>query len=167
MTRYAEIRGRIRSGDLLAWEGRSIGARLVRWWTGARISHTGVALWIGPRLFSVEARPGLGVTMRLLSSALPVEWSALEIERERWSQAEDYALRQLGRNYSWLDALRAGLGLPPKRWNGYQCAEFVRAVLRRAGLEMNTSGLPLTPAAVRMAAETETSSGHEHLEGEH
>ncbi len=130
---YAEVRDQISSGDLIAWSGRSLGGWIVRRWTGARISHVGLALWIGPRLFCIEARPGIGVTMRLLSTALPCEWSPLELPEERWVRAEEFALRTLGRGYSWLDAILAGLGLPPRQWDKYQCAEFVSDVLRRAG----------------------------------
>jgi len=133
MPAYADIREHIRSGDLLAWSGRSIGARIIRHWTGSRISHVGLAMWVGPRLFSVEALPGIGVTMRLLSTALPLQWSPLELSPERWQSAEEFALRTLGRGYSWLDAILAGLGLPPRQWDKYQCAEFVLDVLARAG----------------------------------
>ncbi len=134
MSAYAARRAQIRSGDLLAWRGRSPGAWIVRHWTGARISHVGLALWVGPRLFAIEARPGLGVTMRLLSTALPCEWSPLDLPVERWAAAEEFALKTLGRGYSWLDAILAGLGLPPRRWDKYQCAEFVAGCYRRAGV---------------------------------
>ncbi len=133
MPRYADMRGRIRSGDLLAWSGRSPGAWIVRHWTGERVSHVGLALWVGPRLFAIEARPGIGVTMRLLSTALPCEWSPLALDAARWQPAEEFALNTLGRGYSWLDAILAGLGLPPRQWDKYQCAEFVSDALRRAG----------------------------------
>ena len=73
MPRYADIRSDIRSGDLLAWSGRSLGGWIVRHFTGARISHAGLALWVGPRLFCIEAQPGIGVIMWLLSTALPCE----------------------------------------------------------------------------------------------
>ena len=134
MPRYADIRGDIRSGDLLAWSGRSLGGWMVRHFTGARISHVGLALWVGPRLFAIEARPGIGVTMRLLSTALPCEWSPLKLDAARWTPAEEFALQTLGRGYSWLDAILAGLGLPPRQWDRYQCAEFVAECYRRAGL---------------------------------
>ena len=133
MPAYADIRADIRSGDLLAWSGRSLGAAIVRHWTGERISHVGLAMWVGPRLFCVEAVPGIGVTMRLLSSALPVEWSPLELPGEHWQAAEEHALRALGSGYSWLDAILAGLGLPTRQWHKYQCAELVAEVLARAG----------------------------------
>ncbi len=133
MPAYADTRQKIRSGDLLAWSGRSWGGRIVRHWTGERISHVGMALWVGPRLFAIEARPGIGVTMRLLSTALPLEWSPLELPDQQWRQAEDHALQALGRGYSWLDAILAGLGLPPRQWDKYQCAELVAELLARAG----------------------------------
>ena len=133
MPAYAEIRKAIRSGDLLAWSGRSLGAAIIRRWTGERISHVGLAMWIGPRLFSIEARPGVGVTMRLLSTALPVEWSPLALGQDQWARAEERALLALGRGYSWLDAILAGLGLPTRQWDKYQCAELVASLLTRAG----------------------------------
>jgi len=133
MPAYADIRARIRSGDLLAWSGRSVGAAIVRRWTGERISHVGLAMWIGPRLFSIEAVPGIGVTMRLLSTALPVEWSPLALKQDQWAEAEERALLALGKGYSWLDAILAGLGLPTRQWDKYQCAELVADLLARAG----------------------------------
>jgi len=133
MPAYADIRADIRSGDLLAWSGRSVGAAIIRRWTGERISHVGLAMWIGPRLFSIEAVPGIGITMRLLSTALPVEWSPLSLAHDQWAQAEEHALLALGRDYSWLDAILAGLGLPTRQWDKYQCAELVADLLTRAG----------------------------------
>ncbi len=157
MPRYADIRAEIRSGDLLAWSGRSLGGWIVRRWTGARISHVGLALWVGPRLFCIEARPGIGVTMRLLSTALPCEWSPLQIDAARWAPAEEFALQALGRGYSWVDAILAGLGLPPRQWDRYQCAEFVAECYRRAGLppfRRRAGGLRLIPDEIQRRAMT-------------
>ena len=157
MARYADIRGDIRSGDLLAFSGHSLGGWIVRHFTGARISHVGVAVWVGPRLFCIEAMPGIGVTMRLLSTALPCEWSPLDLPAERWAPAEEFALCTLGRGYSWLDAILAGLGLPPRQWDRYQCAEFVSECYRRAGLppfRRQTIGSRLIPDEIQRRAMT-------------
>jgi len=145
MPAYVDTRAHIRSGDLLAWSGRSVGARLIRHWTGSEITHIGLAWRAGGRLFTLEALPGIGVQMRLLSHALPCWW--LPVRASDWAAAEEYALGELGRGYSWLDAIRAGLGLEPKRFNGAQCAEYVREVYARAGLRW-AQRLPALPVAL-------------------
>lgn len=132
--KYEKARQQIRSGDLLAFYPNSLGGKIVSSWTNSRISHVGMSIWIGPRLFCIEALPGVGVTLSLLSKRLPCEWTPLFIEPEDWKQAEDFALCSLGAEYSWLDAIKAGLGLKPSKWNGKQCAEFVLDVYKKTPL---------------------------------
>ncbi len=127
---YEDYRSEIKSGDLLAWSGKGWVGRLIRTWTGQTYSHVGIAWVSAGRVFVIEAREGKGVTMRLLSKAMPVAWISLGLE---WSEeAETFALSELGQPYSLLNALRAGFGLLPRRKDGWQCAQYVLAVINFA-----------------------------------
>lgn len=51
---YAEYRTSIETGDIFCTMSPAPFSRLIRWWTGSKISHVGVFLWIENRLFIVE-----------------------------------------------------------------------------------------------------------------
>lgn len=74
----------------------------------------------------LEASPFHGVRMVPLSHKLPTLWASLKGE---WNdKAESIALANLGDPYGWLDAIRAGFGLPVLRNDSLQCAEYVSLV---------------------------------------
>jgi len=114
----------------LAWSGQGPVGRIIRAWTGQTYSHVGIAWVVGGRVLVLEAKEGRGVAARPLSKALPVFWVSTG---SQWTaNAETFALEHLGEPYSYLDALRGGLGLATGRKNGWQCAEYAAAVLNRA-----------------------------------
>lgn len=125
---YAKFRPLIKSGDLLAWSGTSSFGNLIRRWTGSSYSHVGIAWVIGDRVFVLEALDGRGVVISPLSNRL----SCYHIEtRTNWTvtmEAKALALQLIGKPYSYLDALRAGLHLKP-RSGGYQCVKYAAEVL--------------------------------------
>jgi hypothetical protein len=41
---YARLRSQLRTGDLVLFSGRTLAARLVRWWTGSPWSHIGIVI---------------------------------------------------------------------------------------------------------------------------
>lgn len=55
---YVEYRTTIESGDVFFTYSPKPFSRLIRWWTGSKISHVGVFLWIENRLFIVEMLEG-------------------------------------------------------------------------------------------------------------
>lgn len=138
--RYANARARIGDGDVLAWRGRSLIGRLIRAWTGETYSHVALAIWMDGRLMAIEAAEGRGVVIRPLSKRLPAFW--LHIPNGNGRVVLSRALRRLGETYSYLDALRAGLGFAP-RSGGWQCAEFVMAAI-----EPGAPAFARTPGAV-------------------
>lgn len=125
---YQTARNQIRSGDLLAWRGRGPVSWLIRHVSGGAHTHVGVAWWLHGRLFILEAREGVGVQIRAASAALSFDWiktGAVWTER-----VEQYALSKLGKPYSYIDALQAGLGFPLNQ-DGYICSEYAAELFRR------------------------------------
>ena len=51
---YNEYKLTIETGDIFCTMSPAPFSRIIRWWTGSTISHCGVFLWIGSRLFIVE-----------------------------------------------------------------------------------------------------------------
>lgn len=128
---YTALRHDIRSGDLIAFRGNGRWSRLIRHVTGGRHTHVGVAFWMRGRLFLLEAREGVGVQLRACSNVLPFDWIKTDV---RWTEdAETFAFRELGKPYSYLDAVRAGLGLKLKS-DGFICSEYA------AGIQMRCKG---------------------------
>ena len=148
MVDYATARESIRSGDLLAWRSKSLLSLVIRMVSAGSWSHVGVAWWFKDRLFVMEAREGVGVTLRAASQTLPFDHIAIKAD---WSErAETYAVSQLGLPYSYLDAARAGLGLKFAA-KGKICSEFAVDLLRRTGNAFLLSGRkgwpnPVTPS---------------------
>lgn len=125
---YSQARSQIKSGDLLAWRGRGPIAWLIRTVTGGSWTHVGVAWWLHGRLFILEAKEGSGVQIRAASAAFPFDWLALGFD---WSEkVEQFALSRLGKPYSYIDALQAGLGFPLTQ-EGYICSEYAAELFRR------------------------------------
>ena len=143
---YDAARAEIRSGDLLAWRGTSFLGRLVRAVTGGSWSHVGIAWWYRGRLLVLEAKEGRGVSIRNASHALPFDHVSTGLS---WTAAaEDRTFAELGMPYSWLDALRAGLGLRTNPADGFICSEFAAHVL--AACDNGKSTVPLMPTPARL-----------------
>lgn len=144
--KYHNTRHSIRNGDVLLFAGRSLWSRIIQQRTRSRISHCGLAVWIGDRLAVLEAHERCGVRLHPLSKHLAagaeVYWYAMEdpfIERPavvrhafaQWGQP--YApWRQFLRSWGILTrraARRAGLAVDvdPKRWF---CSELVLGSLQ-------------------------------------
>lgn len=123
---YQQHRQQIKSGDLLAWSTSSAIGRLIRMWTGQTYSHVGIAWVVGERVFVIEAMDGIGVRIMPLSDRLPFYHISTIIG---WTnERETLALSKVGERYSYLDAIRAGLGIKTTA-KGWQCAEFAAMVL--------------------------------------
>lgn len=139
------MRPHVRSGDLIAFEGKTLSGRMIRAWSGSRYAHVGIAMWLSaagarPRLFLLEARSGPGVTMRLLSGAGPAWYIPTRIE---WNgEVNRFVWPRLGTaKYDWLSVMRRGLFLSPMRNNAYYCSEFAGEILLRGGLTLPEEAL--------------------------
>jgi uncharacterized protein YycO len=136
--KYAEVRNKIKSGDLLAWAGTCFQCRVVRAFTNSTYSHVGVAWVIGGRVFVLEAVTS-GVRIYPLSREIPFY---LQPTGALWNdEAESFALKHVGDKYSRLDAIKTFLRMPIKN-DMWQCAEFAQAVLSMASVRLNCDATP-------------------------
>jgi hypothetical protein len=141
---YNDARGYINSGDVILWEGKGLAARLVRWFTKSRWSHVGIALWSGPRLLVLDSFPFKGTRIQPLSRCA---------ENAYWIPnpaglgllAHGFAIDELGRKYSFQNLWKTWLGLNLVKGE-YHCAQYVAAVLSKAGIELTAPATPETVA---------------------
>ncbi len=141
---YAAARPVIKSGDLLAWRGQSLIGRLIRHVTGGSYSHVGIAWHFRGRLFVLEAVEGRGVQIRAASSLPSFDWIKCGLIWHDVAEAE--ALSLLGKPYSYMDAIRAALGLRFQS-RGYICSEYAAYVQHHAGALTGTLDT-ITPSAL-------------------
>jgi hypothetical protein len=122
---YVAYRHEVKSGDVLAWSYDSVYSKIIKWWTNSEYSHVGIALSYADRLFVIEALQGKGVVITPLSNKK--EFYHFKTNAD-WDLIKDKAFKQVGKPYSFLDAVLAGLKLKLTS-KGWQCAEFVNHVL--------------------------------------
>ncbi|EFO32516.1 hypothetical protein TRICHSKD4_2315 [Roseibium sp. TrichSKD4] len=122
----------------MAFRGEGFVSRIIRHVTGGRHTHVGIAWVFRERVFLLEAREGRGVQIRALSTCLPCDWLHCDLT---WTErAETAALSKLGKPYSYVDALRVGMGIAPAN-SGYICSEFAARVQAHI-----TARIPYFPA---------------------
>ena len=131
--RYEDARPQIRDGDLIAFRGTGLISRLIRRVTMGGFTHVGIA-WRWPdadRLFLLEAKELSGIQLRALSNVGDFSWITTGAS---WTdEAYHAAVEELGKPYSYLDAVRAGIGRPMKGKAGI-CSAYARQRLRDCGL---------------------------------
>lgn len=113
MGTYDKLRDELSSGDLVFFResGGGFFPRLIRRATMSDYCHVGVVWRAGDRVFVLEARQAQGVSLRLLSEALPVDWIKTGC---RWTpDVETAALMRLQTRYSIWAAIALGLGIAP------------------------------------------------------
>lgn len=144
---YSDVRGQIRDLDVLAFQGRGLVSRGIRLFTGGRVTHVGLAVWVGPRLMLLESREGRGARLVWLSRELErggVLWlrPRTPLVQPDVEKALDWALRAAGSGYSWRGVFRfvwRKLGLPlaaedSLAYGNRFCSELVAAVYARLGI---------------------------------
>ena len=152
--KYNEVRERIRSGDLLAFSRSSWTSSIIRIFTRSTYSHVGVAWVTGGRVFVLEA-VGHGGT-RIFPLSLSGDFFLLPVRAPWTPSVEEYALENVGIQYSVIDAIRAYFG-PLPRGNMRECAAYVLAIYRRACIDLGDRSTPdavVTAAQGRRATET-------------
>lgn len=139
--RYSEARPDIQSGDIVAWQGRHWAARLIQRVTRSQYSHVAVVWRVSGRLFILEAVPRKGVSMLPLSVCPEFDWIATGVD---WApEAQGFALAQLGKNYSYVDAILAGLNIKMMVKDWWICSEYVREVVKKCNVHV--PGIVQTP----------------------
>ena len=141
--KYSEARKTIGSGDVILWRGTSLAARIVRFFTKSPWSHVGIAVHWGGRLMVFDCYPFKGTRLRPLS---------IDLKDAYWVRADavwgerplSYALKHLGRGYSWQNLWKTWLGLNLVR-REFQCAQYAAEILTRAGLSLTH---PATPKSI-------------------
>ena len=151
MAKYSKIRDNIKSGDLLAWSHRGWGSlydlqiQAVRFATQSEYCHVGLAWIISGRVFVIEA-----VTPKVriypLSKLLP--FYMIQIDNNWSPESEEFALAQVGCDYSKWKAIKSFFGKPDfdSLW---QCAALVAEVSKLNGVNL---GDRYTPNAVVQVA---------------
>ncbi len=136
----AALRPQLRSGDLVFLREHTLMAKVIRTFTRSDYCHCGVVWIVGQRVFLIEARYSQGVTLRLLSEAMPCDWIATGCN---WSEAiETSALMKLQTRYSILAAIALALGLKPPGQTEV-CSLYAANVIEAGlpGVEFDRKGL--------------------------
>lgn len=97
MLKYAEVRERIKTGDLISCEGRGVSSYLIRLWTSSSISHCGIAVWAGDALWMLESMEPHGVRVRALSHIGEFKWLPLKMSETARGRVSKNALAHVGR----------------------------------------------------------------------
>lgn len=139
---YPQWRDQIKSGDLLAWSGRSAIGVGIRALTASSWSHVGIAHVLKNRVWILEAREFAGVQHVPLSSYLGCAWVPTGAN---WTDSvDDYAIKKVGKvGYAYAKALIAWyslvsgkrIQLDPEA-DTQICSSFVPILLRKAGVAM-------------------------------
>lgn len=133
---YQAYKSNIKNGDLLAFRGKGLKAYLIRTFTRSEYSHVGIAYNPAGRVLMLDTIQNTGVRLSPVSQLLHCQPVVIHTKINWEAQIEELAFAEFGKEYSTLDALRASLGLKTKSCNGWQCAEYVCAVLKKAGLNL-------------------------------
>jgi cell wall-associated NlpC family hydrolase len=148
-----ETRSRIRTGDILLFQGRGPLSRLIRWGSKSAYSHVGMAAWWNARLVVLQAA-GRGVEVLPVSLAVheydgQVDWYTLaadvdaRLDRERLFHV---AVDKLGTPYATVSLLELmwRMLLGAFRWTpdpkvepeAIFCSQYVSYCYREAGLDL-------------------------------
>jgi hypothetical protein len=113
---YYELRNTIQDGDLTLYMGKSHTSWIIKAVTGFPYTHVGQTMWMGPRLFILEAVHH-GVVISLFSRSVQKYNGRVDLFRIRGitdvqrKRMTDSALEYIGLDYSYIGALKLGLKL--------------------------------------------------------
>lgn len=141
---YIGIRNYIQSGDIVAfthigWKSFSdIESQIIRMATRSEYSHVGLVWKIADRLFVLEA---VVPEIRIFPLSNFNHFYLLSMKAPLSKEAEEYALSRVGQRYSKFEAIKGYLGIN-KSNEKWQCAEYVKAVLRINGILLSGTDTP-------------------------
>jgi uncharacterized protein YycO len=130
MINYSAIRDSLKSGDLVFMSSSHWKARLVKWWTNSRFSHVAIVYKFGGRVFLIEAVLS-GVRIYPLSN-VKQEYTLVQVDPlDFTAEAEAYALKHIGDEYSQVQAVLAGAGMLNGVDDRWVCSELGLSILER------------------------------------
>jgi hypothetical protein len=127
---YSLIRDSIRTGDLFFTASPALFSRLIRFFTRSKISHVGLFVWIGGRLFVAESMEGKGCRL-ILASVYYKDKRVIHLptHREDTDRIFEAVLNDVGRlKYDLLGAI-CSLFVDTKSSQVF-CSEWVMKVLQ-------------------------------------
>lgn len=158
-TLYSEIRGNIKTGDLLIWETTKIRSfidfvlYLYQKIFKAEFTHVGVAVVLGNRLLIVEATPPV---VRLHPVSLLDDFYLLKTNIRTKSKHLDILFEHLGKKYSLLDLVKFLFKLRNND-NNFYCSELASKYYNEVGLIHNHDA-GLTPDSLIKEVKKATSN---------
>jgi hypothetical protein len=141
---FVEAEALAQTGDLAFFHGNTPTDLIIQWDTHSRWNHVGMIIEFGGRKWLAESLPSKGPHLVLL-----IERTPQMIVNRHASLSEaglNYAFSKFNLDYSYLNAIRAGLGLKTVG-GGMICSEYAGDILIHDGV----TGIPergLTPAAL-------------------
>ena len=142
--KYSEVRDNIKTGDLVFYHDSNPFAWLIRWKTTSYWDHCGIVIDFGGRKWLCESAPFKGPHLMLLSDRLP--HMVLHRHADLSSTAIDFAFAQFKLKYSYINAIRAGVGLRSDA-KGLVCSEYVGKILISDGVDQ-ISEWGMTPQSI-------------------
>lgn len=144
--KYAEVRPKIKSGDVLAWTHKKWGTwydfqvQMVRMFTQSEYCHVGVAYVVADRVFVLES-VGAGIRMQPLSLELPFYWIPTEAN---WSNSTlKAAMSKMGQRYSkWDGIISMWKKIHPGDDNKWECAEYTRFIAENMDIPIDCRNVP-------------------------
>jgi len=146
---YSEIREKIRTGDLVAWDKPTdpgltgLFLKLYQKITKARYTHVGVAVVLGERVMMVEATPP---EVRLYPLSMSSDFYLIKTDISRVSKHLDIVLSELGKPYNLLDFFKNVIGFSDSN-RDYYCSQLVSRYYNEIGY-INNDLAGLTPDSI-------------------
>src|SRR5688572_7314948 len=122
-------------GRVLLFKGRGLLNALIRWQTRSCYSHA--ALLLPDKRTIIEAWPEGGVQEKVVN-----DWANIDIfdvpmmSKEKWRVAEEFARKQVGKQYDFLAIIRFVDRAKMPRNNKWFCSELVFEALEHAGVTL-------------------------------
>ena len=134
--KYSQIRNTIQTGDLLAWSTNSISSltdialSAYQKIYSTNISHVGIAVSFGSRVFVAEAIPPV---VRLYPLSRKRDFYYIPCNLEQKDSYIDYLLEYIGEDYSLWDLVKSCAGLSTSTQSFY-CSELAGDFYKYTGL---------------------------------
>lgn len=118
------------------YQGRSLGSRLIRWWTFGKYSH---AAWVCRDGSVIESTMKTGVhELASLDDShtdgTPVEVYTLPISDRQYAEIDAAMRAEIGKKYDWKAILGFALHARLEQRMAWFCSELVVGVLNKCGI---------------------------------